>query len=221
MNGALDLATRLLGPAARRRVMTAAQLDDVPRRILDDAFALDDIAVAQAHFAAGLQAVKLARRVLHEVVTLDEDLAREGHFARSELGPVRMVRGLEPLLFVLRIGLDDDFQRIEHGETARRHVVQVLANAAFELAELRDLLLLRRANPAHELDDGLGRVAAPSDAGQRRHTRIVPTFDVLVVDELLQLALARDREHEVRARELDLSRSARFALPQLVQEPVI
>ncbi len=108
--------------------------------------------------------------------------------------------------------------------TAKRRgavLVQVLAHAALELAELGDLLLLRRADAAHELDDRFGRVAAAADAGQRRHARIVPAFDVLVVDELLQLALARDGEHQVRARELDLPRAARLALPQLVEEPVV
>ena len=68
-----------------------------------------------------------------------------------------------------------------------------------ELAELGDLLFLRRADAPHELDDRLRRVAAAPNARERRHARIVPAFDVLLVDELLQLALARDREHQIRA----------------------
>ena len=100
-------------------------------------------------------------------------------------------------------------------------LVQVLAHAALELAELRHLFLLRGADAAHELEDRFGRIAAAANAGQRRHTRIVPAVDVLVVDELFELALARHGEHQIRARKLDLAGPARLPVPELVQEPVI
>src|SRR6202008_3907124 len=98
MNRALDLAPRLPGPTARLGIVATAKLNDIPRRILDDALALHDVCVAQPYLATGLQAVELAGRVFHEVVALDEDPARERPLAQARLGPVRMFRGLEPLL---------------------------------------------------------------------------------------------------------------------------
>ena len=164
--------------------------------------------------------MKLARRVLHEVLALDQNLFRERHLAAAHLGLARMVRGVEPLLVVRGIVVDHELQWIEHAETARRGLVQVVADAAFEKTELGGLLLLRHADPMHELADRRGRVAAPPDPRERRHPRIVPALDVAVVDELLQQALARDHEHHVRARELDLPRPAR-AVPEVVEEPIV
>jgi hypothetical protein len=72
----------------------------------------------------------------------------------------------------------------------------------------------------HELADRSRRIAAPTDSRERRHSRVVPPLDVAFVDEPLQLALARDGEHEIAARELDLPRAAR-PLPELIEEPVV
>ena len=64
-------------------IVGAAQLDDLPVFIFDDLFALDNVAVAQPHFASGGQAVESPRRVLHEVVAFDVEHAGKGNLARS------------------------------------------------------------------------------------------------------------------------------------------
>jgi hypothetical protein len=54
------------------------------------------------------------------------------------------------------------------------------------------------------------REAAPAQAAQRVHARIVPAVDVAFADQLRQLALAGDGVAEVEARELDLARLRRL-----------
>ena len=51
------------------------------------------------------------------------------------------------------------------------------------------------------------RVAAAAKAADRRHARIVPAGDVLLLHELQQLALAHHRVVQVQPRELDLLRA--------------
>ena len=70
-----------------------------------------------------------------------------------------------------------------------------------------DVLLLGDADRVAELADRLRRVAAPAQPGDRRHARIVPAADVLLLHELQQLALAHHRVGQVQPRELDLLRT--------------
>src|SRR5947207_14677240 len=153
MNRTFHFAPGIFRAAARRGVVAAAQLHDLAGRVLHHTLALHDVAVAQPHFAARLQAVELAGRILHEVLALDVYLARYRHFAAPKLRFVRVIRGVERLLFVFRVRVDHDLQRIEHGEAPRRALVQVFADAGLELAELRDLALLRHAHALHERAD--------------------------------------------------------------------
>ena len=61
--------------------------------------------------------------------------------------------------------------------------------------------------------------AAPAQADDRRHARIVPARDVLLDDELQQLALAHHRVGQVEAGELDLLRARRHR--QVGEQPVV
>lgn len=123
-----------------------------------------------------------------------------------------------------RIVVDDQLQRIEHRDRARRLVVEIVAQRAFEHAHVDPRIDLRHADPLAEQMNALGREAATADADDRRHARIVPAVDMAFGDELQQLALARDRIREVQPREFDLLRQrARedAGIRELVQHPVV
>ena len=98
-------------PPRRRRVVRAAQLDDLARRVLHDLLAGDEVGVAQAHLAAGREPEELLRRVLHEVLALDPELAREGHLARAGRGVLGVVDGVELLDLSLGVVLDHHLER--------------------------------------------------------------------------------------------------------------
>ena len=111
-------------------------------------------------------------------------------------------------LFDLSLGIvrDDDLQRPQHRHHARRAPVQILADAVLELRDVDDVFLLGDADARAEIADRLRRVAAAAQAGDRRHARIVPAGNVLLLHELQQLALAHHRVVQVQPRELDLLR---------------
>ena len=54
---------------------------------------------------------------------------------------------------------------------------------------------------------GFRRVAAATKPGDRRHPRIVPAADELLLDQRQQLPLAHHRVIQIQPRELDLLRS--------------
>ena len=64
--------------AAGRRVVRAAELDDLTARVLHHAGAGHEVGVPKADLATRREAEELPRRVLDEVVALDPELAREG-----------------------------------------------------------------------------------------------------------------------------------------------
>ena len=66
-----------------RRIVRAAQLDDVSRSVLDHVRARDEVAVAKPNLPPGREAEELLRRILHEIVALDVELARERDLPRA------------------------------------------------------------------------------------------------------------------------------------------
>ena len=66
---------------------------------------------------------------------------------------------------------------------ARRATVQVIADRMLQQGDADDVFLLRHADTVAEVADRLRRVASTTDAGNRRHSRIVPAADVPLLDE--------------------------------------
>src|SRR6185436_4490902 len=117
---------------------------------------------------------------------LDPQLAGEGHLAPAPVGLLGMIGDPAELFAALRIVLDDQLHRVEHGHSARSDLVQMLAHAVLEGAEVDSLVRLGYADALGEQAKALGGVAAPAAARERGHARVVPAFDVLFLDELDQ-----------------------------------
>src|SRR5450756_883582 len=94
---------------------------------------------------------------------------------------------------------------MQHCKTARGLLVQDVADGVLELAELYDVVGLRHPDPGHEVAQALGGEAAPAQARDRGHPRIVPAPNVALVDEAQQDALGEDRIGDVEPCELDLA----------------
>src|SRR5262249_36105436 len=151
--------------AARRRVVRAAQLDDLPRGGgLYDADALDEVGVAQPHFLAGCQAGITLWRILAEVVLFDVQDPGEGALAGAGRGVFRIVDGFHFLDLALGVVLDHHAERAQHGEHPRGPLVEVVAEAAFQDAEVDDAVILGHADALTERADGLRGIAAPPEA---------------------------------------------------------
>ena len=135
---------------------------------------------------------------------------------RRVLGVVDDVHLLDLALGVVR---DHHLERVEDAEPARRRPVQDVADRVLEQAELDDGVGLRDADHRREVADALGREAAPAQARDRRHPRVVPAADVALVDQPQQDALRQHGVGEVQARELVLARPRRHR--QVLDQPVV
>src|SRR6202035_1465815 len=88
--------------AAGRRVVGAAQFDDLAGGVLHDFAAGDESGVAYPHLAARRQAEEALRRVLEEIVAFDKELAAERDPAGAGGGIVGVVDRVELLGLALR-----------------------------------------------------------------------------------------------------------------------
>src|SRR5262245_32020868 len=92
-----------------------------------------------------------------------------------------------------------------------------------EQRDVDNVLLLGHADPRAEVANRFGSVAAPANAGDRRHPRIVPSGDQLLFHQREQLSLAHHRVIQVQARELDLLRARVECsrMTKVVHDPVV
>ncbi len=228
---ALDLVV-VRARRARLRILEILHVDggDVAVGILVKARALDHVAILQAHAAARQVALRrreaevaLDRR-FHEVFLLDPQFAREREGALAHLGMVR-VHGRAALVR-LAFGevVDDELQRAQHGNRARRLRVEIITQRAFERAHVDPAVGLRHADALAEQLQRFGRVAAAAQANDGRHARIVPAGDGAIVDQRAQLALGGHDIGQVQAREFVLARHGlpeEAAFGQRLDQPVV
>ncbi len=177
-----------------------------PLLVLDHAGALDEIGVAQAHFAAGREAEEFLGRIFAEILLLDVEHLGEGHFARAGGGVFGIVDGVHLFGLVFGIVVDDHLERAQDGHDAGRAFVEVFADEVFQAAEFDGAVGLGEADGGAEVAHGFGRVAAAPDAGERGHARIVPAAHAAFLHEGEELALAEQGVGEVEAVEFDLLR---------------
>ena len=120
-----------------------------------------------------------------------------------------MVRHSDKLAFALRVVFDNQFHRIDNRHRARSIFVQIFADAGFQRSDLNRVVLFGHANAFAELTDRGSGVTATAQARDRRHTRIVPAFNVLVGHQQVQLALRHHGVFQIQAREFVLARMNR------------
>ncbi len=130
-----------------------------------------------------------------------------------------MIDRLELLALAFRIVLDHDLERPQHRHPAQRRLVEEFADAELQHADIDDAVGLGHADALDEFADRRRRHAAPLQARNRRHARIVPAGDMAVAHELGQHALGQQRVGQVQPGEFILPRLRRHR--QLVQEPVV
>lgn len=91
----LDLAAVRRAAAAGGRIEAAFQLDHVARRIGDDLFALDEVAVTETDLFAGSEAEIALGRFHHEVALFNIKFAGEGQLAAARRRVFRIVDRVE------------------------------------------------------------------------------------------------------------------------------
>ena len=108
---------------------------------------------------------------------------------------------------------------IEDREAAERRAVEHVAHGVLEHLDLDHAVGLRDADHRREVADPLGGEAAPAQARERRHPRVVPSAHVPLVDEAQEHALREDGVGEIEPGELVLVRARGHR--QVLDEPVV
>src|SRR5208283_1506055 len=174
--------------------------------ILHYSGALNEVTAAQSDLAAWRQPEELLWRILAEIILFNVEDARELHLSRPRAGILGIVHRFQLFALTFRVVIDDDPQRTKYSHRSRRTFVQVLANEVLQHLQFDDAIGFGSANCGAEVADRLGRIAAPPNAGERRHAGIVPAAHVALLHQLQQPALAQQRIGQVEPVELDLLR---------------
>ena len=149
-------------------------------------------------------------------------ISRENGTLRDAGAPASsgLLTRVELLDLALRVVLDHELERPQHGEAPRRLLVEHVAHRSAR-ASRSSTTPSRLPTPImrREVAHALGREAAPADARDRGHARVVPAAHAAVLDELQQEALREHRVGEVEPRELVLARPRRHR--QVLEEPVV
>ena len=194
---------------------------DLTVLVLVHAGAAHQIRAHQADLATQGQALEFRRRHLKEVAVLDPQLLREGDLAgRRVVGvAVRVVGQVKILALVGGIVVDDQLDRLQHGHAALGVQLQLGAQHGLQLAHIHEVVSLGDAGLFHEGEDARRRVAAAAQAGQGRHTGVVPAVHDVLLDQLAQVTLAHDGVRHVQAGKLALLRE--FFAEQVRDDPLI
>ena len=203
---ALDLAPVGRITAAALGVILAVDLRHTAVGVLLAAGAGDQIRALEANLEAGVHTLVFRRGNLHEVVRFDPQLAGEADLARAVFRTQGIILDRQKLGFALRIVRDDELHRMQHGHDALCVLVQIVAQAAFKQRPVDRGVDFRHADALAEIADGLRGVAAAAQTAERRHTRIIPAGDAVLLDQLTQLALGHDGVVDAETRELYLTR---------------
>ena len=219
VNNAFDFTTIGRVFAQGVGIVGAENGGDIPFRIFLNTFGLDHISITQAYFFAHHQTLVLLVGFFTEVCAIDPNFTAKWHFAAAHFRFVRMVRHGDQFAFALRIVFDNQFNRIDNRHRARGVFVQIFADTGFQRSDLNGVVLLGHANAFAELTDRGSGVTATTQARNRRHTRIVPAFNVLVGHQQIQLTLGHHGIFQIQAREFVLTRMNRNG--DVVQHPVV
>src|SRR5262245_29411494 len=220
MQGCLHLAP--IGgrvAAAGGRIVAAAQLDDLAGRILDDLAAGDEIGIAQAHLFARSQPKELLGRVFHEIILLHVELAAEPDLARARVGRLWVIDRVEFLDHAFWIVFDHHLERAEHRHAPQCGAVQNLAHGKIEHGCVDHAVRLGNADAFDEIADSSRWNAAPPQASQRWHARIVPARDIAAAHQFRQHALGKDRMAQIPPCKLVLARTGRYR--EIVEKPIV
>src|SRR5260370_37039517 len=122
--------------AARRRIIGAYQLYDLPCRIFHCLAAGDQIAVAQSYLAPRREPVEAPGWVFHKILSFDVDLACEGNAARTGSGVLGIVDCRQLLDNPNGIIVDYELQWAQHPHPALRGLVQAIADRLLEHCDI-------------------------------------------------------------------------------------
>ena len=217
---ALDLAAVGGISAVGLGVVGAENLGDVAIGVLHTAGAGDEVSALQTALgAAGVQTLILGNGNLQEIIGLNVNLTGEAYKALAGLGIVGVVLNLYHLGLALGVVGDGELDGTENAHYTLSVLIQILAQAMLQETELNGAADLGYTDSLAEVADGLGGVAAASQAGESGHAGIIPAGYIAALNKGAQLALGHNGVVDAKACKLDLAGSAGYI--GVVDYPVV
>ena len=152
---------------------------------------LDDIAIPQPDFIAGIQTVVAFGRRLAEVILFDPELAAKGYGSHARVRVLGVVDRFQELHLAFGIVGQHQLEGAQDRHHTQRRPIQILPYVILELLQFRNAGRLGHAEIARESAQTSRRVAAPAHPGNGRHSGIIPAFYHALLHQLQQLALAQ------------------------------
>ena len=218
VNGGLHLAVAIGHTALGQRVIGAVNLRDLAVLVLHDVRALDDVGVFQTHLTVNGEAVEFLVGIFAEVGTLYPQLLGKRNLTGACTLVLGIVDSIHHLHLILWIVVDDELHRVEDGHRADGGLVEILAGAELEQGNVDDVVAFGHTNSFSEIADSGRRVTSAAQTANSGHARVIPTSNVIFLDELQQFALTHDGVVEVQTRKLNLLRMMDM---QCLAEPVV
>src|SRR6185503_2399056 len=152
--------------------------------------AFDYVSALKPYHLTWCQSEKFFRRVFQKVLPFDIQFFAKWHIAIGWLLFLGIVFTGKHFSFTRphRIIRKNNFQRIKYYHTSLCHLIQMLTNAEFKQAEIRKVFSFGDPYPFTKITNTFRRVTPASHPADRRHTRIIPPFHVLVIYQLQQFS---------------------------------
>ena len=116
-----------------------------------------------------------------------------------------VINRLEHLDLPFRIIRDNELDRVEHSHAPLGADIQILADVMLQQANIGGAVLFGDTGCLDKSADGFWRVAAPTVAGERGHTRVIPAVHVALFDHAHETPFGHHGVGQVQARKLDLA----------------
>ena len=184
-------------------------LDHSPILVLDNIGATHNIGIAQPNLTARCHAEEAFRRFPGKVILLDVDFTCEAYRPTAHFRLLRVIGGLKLIDLIYGIIVYDHLKRPQHRQNPWSPLIQILTNAFLKNRHIDPGIAPANADAVTEVANRLGWVSATTYAHQGRHTRVIPAVDNLLVDQLMQLALAHHRIGQVQSCKFILTWLAR------------
>ena len=219
MNGSFHLASVRAVSSPAGRIVSTVHDRDFSVFILFKADAFDKIRMHKADFISRKQAEIFPGRFFHEIVPLDKQLPGERYLPCSQRLVFRIVGGFQLLRLPFRIVVNHQPDGIQHCHHAGSLQLQIVADAVFQHGVIRAAVCLGNPRQLYEFPNGLRRVAAPAQGGDRDQTGIIPSVYGSVFHQFFDIPFSGHHIGQIKFCELNLFR--RMRIFQLRYHPVV
>jgi hypothetical protein len=174
--------------------------------ILFDTCILDDISAHKTNLAVGFKTEELRRGYLCEIIRIDVYLTSHRDVSSAKLLFLGMVGQRDHFLFILRVVVNYNLNRLCYCHAAKRIFIEIISNTSLKLTHVNSMICICNTRLTNKVKECLGGISAAAQTAKGGQTGIVPTVNVTLLNELTQITLGHNGVGYVHTSELPLMR---------------